>query len=222
MLAHIWSGRKTKNLNSGIKRKRIDYEDVDQADEYNSNDEENFIHNIFTRDNHIYFSDNITPTTAFLLNKELRKLDIHLQKDAITSKRELIIYLHLTTTGGCISSAFSIIDCMENLTVPVYTVIDGNVSSAGTLISIHGSKRYICKNSYILIHELRSGFWGKMSYLEENYENCKKIHNHIIDMYTAKTKMTKQKIINLLKKDLELNAEEAITIGLADEIYIGL
>ena len=200
------------------KRKRNEADDEEHS---NQEPEKQTNFNIYVNDNHIFFSEDMTTSSAFTLNKELRNLEVKLRKEAITNKREPCIYLHLTTNGGCITSAFSIIDCMESLCVPVHTVIDSNVSSAGTLVSIHGKKRYICKNSYILIHELRSGFWGKMTYLEENYKNCKKIQDHITGMYSKQTKMNKQKLNKILKQDLEFNALEAIQMGIADEIYKG-
>ena len=79
--------------------------------------------NIYSFNNHIYFSDNITQKTAFQLCKQLRILETSLKMEAITTQVEPEIYLHITTDGGCVSSAFSIIDCMNNLKVPVNTVI---------------------------------------------------------------------------------------------------
>ena len=177
--------------------------------------------NIYTMNNHIYFSDNITPKSAFQLCKQLRILETTLRMEAITTKVDPEIYLHITTDGGCVSSAFSIIDCMNNLKIPVNTVIDGDVSSAGTIISIHGHKRYIGENAYVLVHELRSGCWGKLAYIDDTYKNCVKIQDHINKIYLTKTKISKNMLNNLLIKDIQFNAVESIKMGLADEIYKG-
>jgi ATP-dependent protease ClpP protease subunit len=178
--------------------------------------------NIYIINNHLYFCSDITSRSAFTLCKYLRSLEIKLKMEQLTmscgGKPE--IYLHITTNGGCICSAFSIIDCFKSLTIPVNTVIDANVSSAGTIISIHGAKRYICENSYVLIHELRSGCWGKLAYIDDTYKNCLKIQEHINKIYLDKTNMNKKQLKELLVKDLELNADECIRMGIADEIYI--
>ena len=178
--------------------------------------------NIYIINNHLYFSADITPKTAFTLCKYLRSLEIKLMMESINMYADIKpeIYLHITTNGGCIYSAFSIIDCFESLRIPVNTVIDSNVSSAGTIISIHGHKRYICNNSYVLIHELRSGCWGKLAYIDDTYKNCLKIQEHINQIYLDKTKITKKYLKEILVKDLELNADECIRMGIADEIYI--
>jgi len=137
----------------------------------------------------------------------------------ITQNMKLEIFLHITTDGGCITSAFSIIDCMEGLSIPVHTVIDSNVSSAGTLISVHGVKRYICKNSYVLIHELRSGVRGKLSYIDDNFNNCIKMQEHINSIYIDKTKINKKMLKDILVKDIQFNADECIKMGIAAELY---
>ncbi len=109
---------------------------------------------------------------------------------------------------------------MNSISLPIYTVIEGYVASAGTLISVSGEKRYISKNAYVLIHELRSGFWGKMSEMEEEMTNIKKIQEHLINIYLNKTSLKKKKLNRILKKDIEWNAEEAIEFGIVDEIYL--
>jgi|694.fasta_scaffold14928_11 ATP-dependent Clp endopeptidase proteolytic subunit ClpP len=167
--------------------------------------------------NHIYFNDDINNNTAFKLNNALRLMEAKLKTLNIDN---IPIYLHLTTNGGIIHSAFSIIDCMNSISLPIYTVIEGFVASAGTLISVSGEKRYISKNAYVLIHELRSGIWGKMSELEEEMTNIKKIQEHLTNIYLEKTSIKKKKLNRILKKDVEWNAEEALEFGIADEIYL--
>lgn len=201
--------------NSMKKRKMINAESEDDACGENSKEL------LFINYNHIYFSGDITTKSSFLLCKNLRILEISLKIDAIDKNINPEIFLHITTDGGCITSAFSIIDCMEGLSIPVNTVIVGNVSSAGTLISIHGKKRYICKNSYVLIHELRSGCWGKLAYIDDTYKNCIKIQEHINKFYLTKTNINKKMLKDLLVKDLQFNAEESINMGIADNIYTG-
>ena len=198
------------------KKRRRECDDDEETDE-----NENIQHNIYIINNHLYFSCDITPKSAFTLCKNLRTLEIKLKMENFNSSNiKPEIYLHITTNGGCIYSAFSIIDCFKSLSIPVNTVIDSNVSSAGTIISIHGNKRYICPNSYVLIHELRSGCWGKLAYIDDTFKNCLKIQDHINQIYLDKTKINKKYLKEILVKDLELNADECIRMGIADEIYI--
>lgn len=175
---------------------------------------------IYSNFNHIYFNDDITTDSAFELNKELRTVEIKIKTlSATLGINTEPIYLHLTTDGGLIYSALSIIDCIKSLSLPVYTVIDGFVASAGTLISLAGEKRFMNKNAYMLIHELRSGMWGKMTELNEEYANLKKLMKHITKIYIKNTNIDKNDIEEILKKDAIWNFKKCVKNGLVDEIY---
>lgn len=175
---------------------------------------------VYTHQNHIFFNDEINNETVFALNKELRTAETKQKLVALThGTTPSPIYLHLTTDGGSIHAAFSVVDCINSLSVPVYTVVDGFVASAGTLISLAGAKKYIRPNAYMLIHELRSGVWGKMSSIEEEVENLKKVMDHIYDFYINNTKMSKKQLEKILNKDVIWNATECISKGVADEVY---
>jgi ATP-dependent Clp endopeptidase proteolytic subunit ClpP len=175
--------------------------------------------NLYAMNNNIYFQDEISLETADTLKKELREMEEHLLH--IGSKYSMDsppIRLHITSGGGSVIAANSIIDCMEELKVPVHTIVDGYAASAATLISIHGAKRYIKKNASMLIHQVRSGMWGKMSEIDDDYKNMKKIHERIKDMYEEKTNLTRKDLVKILKHDLDWNAEECLEKGLVDEI----
>jgi ATP-dependent protease ClpP protease subunit len=204
------------------KRKYAKYRNEDSDDEDGGGGgSSNGVDNIYINYNHIYFTGDITKKSAFNLCKNIRMLESELKMEEVEKNVKNEMFLHITTDGGCISSAFSIIDCMESSRIPVNTVIDGSVSSAGTLISIHGKKRFVCRNSYVLIHELRSGCWGKLAYIDDTYKNCIKIQEHINMFYLTKTKINKKMLKDLLIKDLQFNADECINMGVADSIYIG-
>ena len=177
--------------------------------------------NIYNHANHIYFNDDITDESIFSLNQELRDVANKLKKNALTYGVEAPpIFLHITSNGGSVHAAFSAIDCIEQLSVPVHTVVDGFVASAGTLISIVGKKRYISQNAYMLIHEVSSEVWGKLSAIEEEVTNLKKIMDHIIKLYLKHTKIPKKSIEKILSHDVEWDAEECIQKGLVDDVYV--
>ena len=175
--------------------------------------------NCHTIDNNIYFNDDITMETVTILNKELRNLQNKLLIQSIKFDIEPpAIKLHITTYGGSIHAAFSIIACIKSLKVPVHTICDGYVASAGTLISICGSRRFIHRHSNMLIHELRSSLWGKFSDIEEEFGNLKKMMNKIKDIYIEHSKLKKKNLDDILKKDQDFDADECLKYGLVDEI----
>lgn len=177
--------------------------------------------NLYSDANHIYFNDEINDETCFNLCKELRNVynEIREISNSYYTENNIPIYLHITTNGGNIFSAFTVVDCINSLKIPVYSIVDGYVASAGTLISVSCSKRYIMPNAYMLIHQLSSELWGKMSEISDEYSNLKKIMTHITKHYTEKTKIRKKELEKILKSDINWNAQESLEKGLVDEIW---
>jgi ATP-dependent Clp protease protease subunit len=128
------------------------------------------------------------------------------------------IKLYITSHGGSIYQVFSAIDTIKNMKVPVHTICKGIVASAGTLLSLAGSRKFITENSYMLIHELRTSSWGKFSFIKDNYDNCNSLMEHIKNYYVTNTKLTKEELDTQLVKDLTWNAETCLEKGLVDEI----
>jgi len=177
--------------------------------------------NSYVVDNNIYFNDDITMETINKLNKQMRALQTKLLSMASNLKIEAPpIRLHITSDGGSVFAAFRCINCIKSLTVDVHTIVDGYAASAATMISVCGDKRYINKYSNMLIHELRSATsWNKMSELEDEVENMKKIMEQIKDIYVEHTNLTRAELNKLLKRDMDWNVEKCLQSGLVDAIY---
>jgi ATP-dependent protease ClpP protease subunit len=175
--------------------------------------------NVTIIDNNIYFQDDISMDSIGSLNKEMRALQNKLLDiGRAYSIDPPPIRLHITTYGGCIYAALSAIDCINELKVDVHTIIDGYVASAGTLISVCGKKRFIKNHAYMLIHELRSGLWGKYSEIEDEATNLKELMKTIKKIYLEHTNIKKQELDEILKKDLNWNATICLSKKLVDHI----
>lgn len=170
-----------------------------------------------TEKNHIYFYTEVDRDSVRELCEALRETETY----CLNMKREMCIkkvpiYLHINSDGGCIFSAFNAIDAMNSCTVPIYSVIEGSVASAGTLISVCAKRRYIRPNAHMLIHQLSSGYWGKMAEIEDNFVNLKALMKKIKKIYSDNTTIDKTELKKLLKRDLWLNSDECMEMGLAD------
>ena len=173
----------------------------------------------YTMNNHIYFNDDITRESVTVLNRAIRELQNDLLVLSIKNDIEPPpIKLHLTTYGGLVYAAFSVIACIKSSKIPVHTIIDGYAASAGTLISVCGARRYIHRHSSMMIHELSAGMWGRMSVMEEKMEDLKKMMQKLKEIYTTHTKLTNKKLDKILTKDSDWYAEECLANGLVDEI----
>ena len=208
----VFSGKKSKTENSEDGEEGIDFSTLfkRQSPEDNS----------YVVDNNIYFNDDITMETINKLNKQMRSLQTKLISMSINLNIEPPpIRLHITSDGGSVFAAFKAINCMKSLSVDVHTIVDGYAASAATMISVCGDKRYINKYSNMLIHELRSATsWNKMSELQDEVENMKKIMEQIKDIYVEHTNLTRVELTRLLKRDMDWDVQKCIQSGLVDEI----
>ena len=172
--------------------------------------------------NHIYFYNEVNRKTSLDLVQQIRSLNNNLtnMKHAYDIN-DVNIYIHINSFGGDVFSAISVIDTILSSKIPVITIIEGCAASAATLISIVAKKRIITKNSYMLIHELKSSFWGKMSEIEDEFSNLQNLTNLIKNLYKKHTSLSltgKDGINNILKHDLWWDANKCLKLGLVDEI----
>jgi len=173
-----------------------------------------------TEKNHIYFYTEVDRDSVQQLIEALRETEIYcIQLKRRLNLKKVPIYLHINSFGGCIFSAFNAIDYIKSCTVPIYTIIEGSTASAGTLISVFGKRRYIRPNAHMLIHQLSSGCWGKMSEIEDEYKNLKGLMVRIRSIYKNNTSMPKDVLRRLLKHDLWLDSDKSIKYGLVDRLW---
>jgi ATP-dependent Clp endopeptidase proteolytic subunit ClpP len=188
--------------------------------------------------NDIYFNGKINNKSMPALIKELTNMEQKINKKIKKIKKKVAdieksdedndfceikvttqpIKLHITTYGGTVYDVFTAIDTIKNMKVDVNTICKGIVASAGTLLSLAGKKRYITENSYMLIHEVRSGSWGKYSDIKEEYENVTELMEHLKKYYVKNTKITEEELVEQLRKDTMWNAQKCLEKGLVDEI----
>ena len=154
------------------------------------------------------------------LNLQLKKLADSLLIYSIQNDcNPAPIYLHINSEGGEIYAALSVVDTIKTLKIDVHSIIEGYAASAATLISIVCHKRYIRENSHMLIHQLSSGFWGKMNEIEDDILNLNRLMEVMTNIYKNNSNLTKSKLSSYLKKDLLWSAETCLKNGLVDAIY---
>lgn len=180
---------------------------------------------VYTERNHIFFKTDVSKESIDKLAQEIE----HLNNKLASMQRKSIlgnftpnpIYLHITTNGGDLLSGFFAYDKIKASRVPIRTVIEGSVASAGSLMSIAGSRRYMTPNSHLLIHQLRTGIIGTYEELVDEKTNCNQFMSKLVALYHANCngRLSKTKIRDILKRDIFWDAKTAIQNGLVDELW---
>lgn len=170
-------------------------------------------------DNSINFYADINTMTCSELNRILRELDIRMQHAKITMHDpdfDPTIHLRIHSYGGDIFAGLATVDVIRSLRTKVYTYIEGAAASAATIISIAGKKRFIGKNSFMLIHQLSSVCAGTFERLEDEQENNRRIMTSIKSLYKEYTKIPMKELDNILKRDIWWDAPTCLKYGLVD------
>jgi len=172
--------------------------------------------------NHIYFYDEVCTESCLELNKELMHLAKELQFYSLEHDcKPAKIYLHINSYGGELLACFSTVDYIRNCPVSVVSIIEGCAASAATLMSVVASERYMTPSSWMLIHQLRGGYWGKFDEMQEDLENSKKFMEKIYEIYEGHTKLTRKELKKKLKKDEWWDYQTCLDYGLIDGVNDG-
>jgi ATP-dependent Clp protease protease subunit len=128
------------------------------------------------------------------------------------------LHLHIHSYGGETFAGFAAADAILSCPVPVHTHIEGCAASAATIFSVMGAHRTIGPNSYILIHQIQSVFWGKYEEFKDEMKNHDLVMSRLRGIYAEKSNLAKAKVNKILKHDLWFDPVSAVTAGLVDEV----
>ena len=134
------------------------------------------------------------------------------------------IDFYISTYGGSADAMFCLYDMMNHVKeeMEIHTIGIGKVMSAGVLLLAAGTKgkRKISKNCRVMIHSVIAGNHGSLHNLVNEIEAIQELQESYIQGLADNTKMTKEQIKKMLERkvNIYLSAEEAIQLGIADEL----
>jgi len=130
------------------------------------------------------------------------------------------ITLQINSPGGSIIDGLSIIDVMEAIDSPVYTLVLGRASSMASLILAAGESgfRKANKHAEIVLHQPIAGMQGQITDISITYHSLVNYKKELMKMYSEYTHQSIKKIQKDLERDFYLNATAALEYGIIDKI----
>lgn len=121
---------------------------------------------------------------------------------------------------------------MQYVTAPITTIVLGQAASMGSLLACAGSpgKRYILPHATIMMHQPSGGFSGQSSDIQIHAKEILRIRDQLNNIYkrhlntpeVLKRRDGKEigidEIEKLLDRDYFLSPEEAVKLGIVDEV----
>ncbi|MEO6872024.1 MAG: ATP-dependent Clp protease proteolytic subunit [Chthoniobacterales bacterium] len=130
------------------------------------------------------------------------------------------INLYINSPGGSVTAGLAIYDTMQFLTCDVTTYCLGMAASMGAVLLAAGTKgkRFALPNSDIMIHQVSGGAQGQASDVERTVEYMFKLKKRLIRILSQHTGKPEEKVLHDSDRDYYMNATEAQTYGLVDEV----
>ena len=130
------------------------------------------------------------------------------------------ITMYLNTPGGQVTSGLGIYDTMQLVQPDVATVCTGMAASMGAVLLCAGEKgkRSALPHSRVLIHQPLGGAQGQATEILIAAKEIEKTRTELFNIIAAHTGQSVEKVAADGERDYWMNAEEALSYGMVDEI----
>lgn len=135
------------------------------------------------------------------------------------------VTIRLSTEGGCVTAGLAIFDAIRAMKNHVRIIAYGEVASMGSIIfqAADKERRFMMKNSYLLIHEGETELSGKEKEIQAQRQLYDWQEKTCIDIYydrirEKRPKYPKNALMKNLDKEWYIFPDEALELGLADQI----
>ncbi len=138
--------------------------------------------------------------------------------EAENPKKQISMYIN--SPGGVVTSGMAIYDTMRFVRPSVSTLCIGQAASMGSLLLAAGETgmRYALPHARVMLHQPSGGFQGQASDIERHAEDIIKMKRRLNDVYVSHTGQSIEVIERTLDRDYFMNAEEAKSFGLIDDV----
>ena len=132
------------------------------------------------------------------------------------------ITMYINSPGGEVMAGLAIANTMRYIKCDVRTVSMGMSASMGAFLLSQGTpgKRCALEDAQIMIHEVSSGAQGKRHDMKRSFDHTERLNDKLMRKMAATTngKITEEDLAKLCYEDIWLEPEDALEMGLIDEI----
>lgn len=183
--------------------------------EQTSNGERGYdIYSRLLKDRIIILSEDVNELSASALIAQMLFLD------AEDPGKEIRLYIN--SPGGSVYDGLAIYDTMRALKSPVATLCNGLAASMGAFLLAAGDAglRKAMPNARIMIHQVSSGSRGTATDLEIHLKETLELKEKLSRIMHSHTnnKVSYETLYGMMERDKWLSAEQALELGLIDEI----
>ena len=136
--------------------------------------------------------------------------------DAVTDSH---IDLHISSTGGDVFEALTIMNALKEHPATKTVYIDGLAASAASFIAVGiGGEVIMRPGAEMMIHNAQGGAWGDLNDMHAIIERLESASATIADIYAAKTGTDAKQWRAAMDTETWFSADEALSAGLVDRV----
>nr|DAL08012.1 MAG TPA: minor capsid component [Caudoviricetes sp.] len=150
------------------------------------------------------------------LGWEVRAAEFVPAIDAVTDSH---IDLHISSPGGDVFEALTIMNALKEHPATKTVYIDGLAASAASFIAVGiGGEVIMRPGAEMMIHNAQGGAWGDMNDMHAIIERLESASATIADIYAAKTGTDAAEWRAAMDAETWFSADEALAAGLVDRV----
>ncbi|UCG55881.1 MAG: ATP-dependent Clp protease proteolytic subunit [Phycisphaerales bacterium] len=132
------------------------------------------------------------------------------------------IHFYINSPGGSITAGLAVYDTMQFLRCDVATYCIGQAASMAAVLLAGGKadKRFLLANNRVLLHQplITGVLQGPATDLDIEAQEILRLRSRLYDILAKHTGQSPEKVESDCDRNLWMEAEEAISYGLADRI----
>lgn len=129
------------------------------------------------------------------------------------------INIYINSCGGSVSEGIAIYNILKRSAAYKTVYVDAFAYSIASVIAMVGDKVIMPSNTTMMIHNAMMSAYGNSSELRKAANDLDIINEASCNTYLTKTdKISQEKLTELLNAETFLTAEQALEIGLCDEV----
>lgn len=130
------------------------------------------------------------------------------------------VRIYINSPGGSVIDGLAIIDTINFIKSPVYTICVGLAASMGAVLLSCGEKghRTVLPHSRVMIHQVSGFTGGSLADMKIDLEQTKRCEQDIYHILANNLDKSYDEIVDLCDRNNWFIGQEAIDLGIADKV----
>lgn len=124
----------------------------------------------------------------------------------------------LNSGGGDVFAGLAMYNALRELDSEVTIRVDGLAASIASIIAMAGDKVIMSPGSMMMIHKPSIFAAGDEKDLQRAIELLKTVEDSIVPIYTERTSLDSDKVVEMMEAETWMTAEQAVELGFADSV----